>query len=69
MPPAAILIAKGKTEGVARGRLLGGITPLELVLNLPATPSEILESLKLPELEAVFQKLQAQHHARVPEAR
>ena len=73
MTAAALLKAEGKVEGKAegeaRGRLLGGITALEQVLNLPATPSQVLESMTLLELELAFEKLRTQSRDRVSEAR
>ena len=69
MTPAAKLIAEGEARGKAAGRLMGSITTLEQVLNLPTTPLEILESMSVPELEESVKKLRTQHRERVPESR
>ena len=59
--------AEGRTEGKAVGRLMGGIATLETILNLPATPQEVLELMTQSELEAALQKLQTKYRERVPE--
>ena len=69
MTPAAKLIAKGQAEGEARGEARGTIKTLEQVLNLPATTSEVLESMTIEELEQAVKKLQTQLRERVPDSR
>ena len=61
--------AEGEKKGESRGRLLGGIAMLESILNLPATPQEMLESMTQSELEAVVQTLQTKYRERVPESK
>ena len=69
MTVAAQLKAEGESQGEARGRLLGSIATLESLLHLPATPTEILSSLSLAELEATLQKLRVQVQNRFPDAK
>ena len=64
MTTAAMLEAKGRTEGLTAGRMIGSISTLEQVLHLPPTPLEALESMTVPELEKLQSQLQAQLNAR-----
>lgn len=57
-------LEQGRVEGRVEGLLIGGIQAFEEFLGKPRTPSEALEALPLPDLDALHQKLRREYEER-----
>ncbi len=61
MTIAAALIAKGKAEGKAEGSLIGKLTLLQSLMDMPFSTEAELESFDTTELEHLYLALERRY--------